>query len=50
MDTYRIECQECEEVSHITSSAEPEFCPLCGRRPGVVDLSKDLDAFNDNYD
>ena len=50
MDKYRIECQECAEVSYVTSGAEPEFCPSCGRRPGIVDLFKDLDAFADNDD
>ena len=50
MDEYRIECQECAEITYVSSEDEPAFCPMCGRRPGIVELVKDLQAFNDNYD
>ena len=50
MEEYRIECQECEETTYVSSEDEPTFCPMCGRRPGIVELEKDLQAFNDNYD
>ena len=50
MDTYRIECQECEEDTKVSSEDIPEFCPMCGRRPGIVDELRDLEAFNDNDD
>lgn len=29
---FRIECEECEAVTYITSQDAPEFCPMCGRR------------------
>ena len=50
MEEYRIECQECEEITYVSSEDKPAFCPMCGRRPGIVELVKDLQAFNDNYD
>jgi rRNA maturation endonuclease Nob1 len=32
MIEFRIECEECEEVTHIIANDSPEFCPMCGRR------------------
>lgn len=48
MDEYRIECQECEETTIVSSSDEPEYCPMCGRRPGLVEATRDFDIFNDD--
>jgi rRNA maturation endonuclease Nob1 len=40
---YRIECEECEEVSYITIDAEPTFCPHCGRRADAEMTREPLD-------
>lgn len=34
-DIYRIECEECDNVTqlfNVYASTVPEFCPQCGRR------------------
>jgi len=43
MDEYIVECEECENVTHVFSYDEPEFCPMCGRRPEVEKRSVDFD-------
>lgn len=38
---FRIECEECETVSVVMTDTDekPEFCPVCGRRADVEDIS-----------
>jgi ribosomal protein S27E len=38
---YRIECEECESVTYVIveDKETPIFCPMCGRRAEVEDLS-----------
>ena len=39
---FRIECEECDNITIILveSSDTPEFCPICGRRADVEDISE----------
>ena len=43
---YRIECEECYSITIILceNGETPEFCPVCGRRAEVEDIS------NENFD
>lgn len=42
---YYIECQYCEEESHVSSvKEEPEFCPMCGTDANA----EHLDEFQDS--
>jgi len=40
---YRIECEECYSVTIVLCEGEekPEFCPVCGRRAEVEDISNE---------
>jgi len=29
---YKIECEECDEITYVASYKEPKYCPSCGRR------------------
>ena len=43
---YRIECEECYSTTIVLveDGEEPEFCPVCGRRAEVEDISNpDMD-------
>lgn len=35
-EEFKIECEECEAITFITSEDSPEFCPMCGRRSHAV--------------
>jgi rRNA maturation endonuclease Nob1 len=46
MKEYRIECEECDNVTTVLSQYtvdEPEFCPMCGRRQDVEEIEEDTD-------
>jgi len=38
---YRIECEECESTTIVLvdNGETPIFCPMCGRRPDVEDIT-----------
>lgn len=40
---FRIECEECYSVTVILceDGETPEFCPVCGRRAEVEDISNE---------
>ncbi len=40
---YRIECEECDALTIILveNGEKPEFCPVCGRRAEVEDISNE---------
>jgi rRNA maturation endonuclease Nob1 len=44
MEQYLIECEECENITHVFSYDKPEFCPVCGRRADVEKRTADFDA------
>jgi len=31
-EEYKIECDECGEVTYVQAESLPEYCPMCGRR------------------
>ena len=39
---YKIECEECDEITYVASYKEPTFCSMCGRRaePEEVESSE----------
>lgn len=43
MEQYLIECEECENITHVFSYDKPEFCPVCGRRADVERRTADFD-------
>jgi len=42
---YRIECEECDSITIVLvdDGGEPEFCPCCGRRSQVENISENDD-------
>jgi len=40
---FRIECEECESttVVLVENGEEPMFCPVCGRRADVENISEE---------
>jgi len=38
---YRIECEECESTTIVLveDGEQPEFCPVCGRRAEVENIT-----------
>lgn len=38
---FKIECEECDNVTVILTETQdtPEFCPICGRRADVEDIT-----------
>jgi len=48
MREYRVECEECNNVSTILTQYtvdEPAFCPMCGRRQDIEEVDEE-----DDYD
>jgi ribosomal protein S27E len=39
---FRIECEECDNITIVLveSGDNPEFCPMCGRRADIEDISE----------
>ena len=39
---YRVECEECSSTTIVLvdDGKNPEFCPMCGRRAEVEDISE----------
>lgn len=49
MREYRVECEECDNVSTILTQYtvdEPSFCPMCGRRQDIEEV-EDEDDYDD---
>jgi predicted nucleic acid-binding Zn ribbon protein len=41
MKAYKIECEECDNVTSVLSEYtedEPAFCPMCGRRQDATEI------------
>jgi rRNA maturation endonuclease Nob1 len=41
---FRIECEECDNVTTILSeytTDEPAFCPMCGRRQDAEEIEEE---------
>lgn len=43
MNEYLIECQSCEQESHIVSDTEPCFCPVCGQPAAAIIINEEED-------
>lgn len=43
MRHYYIECYFCDEETQVSSTTEPEFCPVCGEEVNA-DVIDDLDS------
>lgn len=43
MEQYFIDCEECENSTHVFSYDSPEFCPVCGRRADVEKRTMDVE-------
>lgn len=43
MNQYLVECEECENSTHVFSYDKPEFCPVCGRRADVEKRIMDVE-------
>jgi len=41
MNEYLIECQSCEQESHIVSDIEPNFCPMCGQPAAAIIINEE---------
>jgi len=39
---WRLDCEECDNTSYVTTGDQPEFCPCCGRRC-EAEPTRDLD-------
>lgn len=46
---FKLECEECEATTFITSEDSPEFCPMCGRR-SHAETTREFDYMIDEDD
>tara|TARA_Y100001937_G_C7022924_1_gene286340 strand:+ start:404 stop:544 length:141 start_codon:yes stop_codon:yes gene_type:complete len=39
---FKVECEECEAVTIVLveDGGTPSYCPMCGRRPEVEDITE----------
>ena len=47
MNEYLIECQSCEQESHIISDIEPSFCPICMQNAAPIVVYEEEDEDDD---
>jgi|TARA_B100000073_G_scaffold311675_1_gene284910 uncharacterized OB-fold protein len=37
---YKIECEECDEVTYVAFYKQPKYCPNCGRRAEAEEVEE----------
>ena len=37
---YKIECEECDEITYVAFYKEPKYCPNCGRRAEAEEVEE----------